>query len=180
MKHNYIKVKLLDYNRFLSENNHNRLDKWNRIEPNISSLPNFIKVNEEILDGIETIYDINSHNNSYIVEFESKSGNKYRFDILKDPNDEVYHLAFSESKNDISSSNYESLTFKEEAIEVFSRLSWILRDISNKYNINYFCIGGTNDDRKNKIYEYMLRFVSGWERRKSSQYDLGWAIYFKL
>ena len=180
MKHKYIKVRLEDYNNYIKENSHNRLDRWNRIEPNISSLPNFIKMNEEILDGKETNYSVSIGNNSYLVKFESESGNKYRFDILKDPNEDVYHLAFSDSKNDISSSDYESLTSNEESIDVFSRLSWILKDVSRVYNINSFCIGGTNDIRKNKIYEYMLRFVSGWEKRKSNQYGLGWAIYFKI
>lgn len=33
---------------------------------------------------------------------------------------------------------------------------------------------------KNKIYQYMLRFIENWEKKETEQYDLGWGIYFDL
>ena len=56
----------------------------------------------------------------------------------------------------------------------------ILKDINNKLNVDEYCIGATDNESKNHIYEYMMRFISGWEKRETDQYDLGWAIYFKL
>lgn len=37
-----------------------------------------------------------------------------------------------------------------------------------------------NYDIKDNIYQYLMKYVSGWEKRKTDQYDLGWAIYFKI
>lgn len=181
MNHTYIKVKLEDYNKFYEKYNHARLDRWYRITPNISNLPKFLHTNEEILEGRETEYELIKNNpNEYLIKFKSKSDNEYRFDLLKEPNTKIYHLAFSESSKDINDESYENLTQRGESIDVFSKLVWILKDINSKINIDEYCIGATNDKKKNSIYEYLMKFVSGWEKRETDQYKLGWAIYFKL
>ena len=178
MKHNYIIVSLNEYNKYLEINRTNRLDKYNRIISNTSCIPKFHRINEEVIGDKETTYSINKENENIIITFETNSGNKYRFDLLKDPIDMLYHLAFSDnySNND----NYELPTNRNESIEIFSRLSWILKDFSKTSNIQSYCIGGTSDERKNKIYQYMLRFIENWEKKETEQYDLGWGIYFDL
>lgn len=181
MKHTYIEVKLEDYQKYYEKYNHNKLDKWNIIIPLGNNLPKFLKINEEIFEGRETEYIIEELlDSSYLLKFTSSNNNVYRFDLIKEPNVNIYHLAFSEYHNNLTSSLYEYLTNKGEAIDVFSRLIWILKDISPKINVGEYCIGGTFDYRKNKIYQYLMRFVSGWEKRNTNIYDVGWGLYFKI
>jgi hypothetical protein len=60
-----------------------------------------------------------------------------------------------------------------------NRLIWILKDFSANKDIEY-CIGATGNLKKDRIYEYILKYVSSWEKRDSDQYELGWALYFKI
>jgi hypothetical protein len=177
---NYIKVKYQDYKKYLEVFNTDRIDKGNKISPIISSLPKFLNINEEILEGRETKYELVKNKNSYLIEFLSSNSNKYRFDLSNEPNTKIYHLSFSDSDKDIQDTSYENLTKRNESIDVFSRLVWILKDINSKINIDEYCIGGTDNDSKNKIYQYLMGFVSGWEKRDTNQYSLGWGIYFKV
>ena len=95
-----------------------------------------------------------------------------------EPETQIWHIGFSEWNKELNNPNdYENLTNKNEAIDVFSRLIWILKDLN--MNVEY-CIGSSADSRENNIYEYMMRFVSNWEKRNTEQYTLGWAIYFNL
>jgi hypothetical protein len=65
-----------------------------------------------------------------------------------------------------------------ESIEVFSRLSWILKHID--LDVDEYCIGATGDKKKDSIYEYMMRFVNSWTKRECENYKLGWALYFNI
>ena len=184
-KHTYIQVKLEDFLLYQEKYGHDRLDKWYRIStPSKQKLIHKIFngwdsiYEEEIFNGIETIYQISNIDDSYLLKFNSNSGEEYRFDLLKEPNTNIYHLGFSLSE--VASSDYSNLTNKNESIDVFNRLIWILKDITPKLNIDEYCIGATNNPKKDRIYEYMMKFVSGWEKRPTDQYDLGWALYFKI
>mgnify|MGYP001377380110 CR=1 FL=1 len=183
-KHLHIRVKIKDYERYFEKYGHARLDRWNRIIPDVNTLPKFIRKfnEEEIFDGIETPYELIENNNGYLILFKSNSNTEYRFDLLKEPDTDIYHLGFSTSDKKVTDNDdvYSSLTYKGESKEVFAKLVWILKDLVPKLNIHQFCIGATNDEQKNKIYQYMMRLVSGWERKESNQYDLGWALYFTL
>ena len=185
-RHVYILVRLDDYLLYQERYGHNRLDRWHRIwSPSKSKalfeLSTGKVYEEEIFNGIETYYEITKDNSDYVVKFNSNSGDEYRFDIIKESHTDIYHLAFSLLNNSIDKlDEYEKLTNKKNSLEVFNRLIWILKDITPKLNVSEYCIGLSNNESKNNIYEYMMRFVSGWEKRETSQYDLGWAIYFKL
>ena len=53
-------------------------------------------------------------------------------------------------------------------------------DINDKILVGEYCIGATGDVSKDVIYEYIMNKVGDWEKRNTDQYELGWAIYFKL
>ena len=187
MKHNYIKVRMEDFQKYQEKYGHSKLDRWNRIVPVSNKFPKFvyedlnIPLSEELFNGTKTEYDLSQNGNYYLITFVTKKGNKYRFDLMKEPMVNIYHLGFSEvGKNIVSDDTYHDLTDKKESIEVFSKLCWILKDVSIKLNIHEFCIGATGIKGKDKIYQYMMKFVSGWEKRNTTQYDLGWAIYFTI
>lgn len=139
-------------------------------------LKRIIKI-DEAFDGIETEYNLTKNIEGYLITFLSKSKTEYRFDLLKEPNKNVYHLAFS--LND-ENHKYEDVTNLNESNEVFGKLSYILRDLNKKLDIVEYCIGATGDIKKDRIYQYMMKFVSEWEKRKTEQYLLGWALYFKI
>jgi len=176
-------VKLTDYNNYLDKYNTNKLDSKNEIFTLESFPPKFyrdrIGINEEIFEGIPCSYDfLEKSDDKILIKFSSKSLSEYRVDILKEPNFDIWHIGFSEIDNELYDvEEYQSLTNKEESIDVISRIVWILSDFN--MNVEY-CIGVTGDDRKDKIYEYIMRFVSKWEKRKTNQYPIGWAIYFKI
>lgn len=131
---------------------------------------------EEIFQGIETEYKIVDD----VILFKTNSNTEYRFDLLKEPSTNIYHLAFSLSENDLSDQDeYEKQTDKKESLELLNRLIWILKDFSANKDIEY-CIGATGNLKKDRIYEYILKYVSSWEKRDSDQYELGWALYFKI
>jgi len=175
-----ILVKYEHYLLYLKENNNSDyLDRENKYRiwtKSKSLILNKFKINEEIFEGTPTEYNIVQSDNVFIITFKTKSNTEYRFDLLEEPNTKIYHLAFSLKDSD--EENYEKATDLNESIEVFSKLIWILKDI--KINVDEFCIGATGNPKKDKIYEYMMRFVKDWKKRKNNHYPLGWAIYFKI
>ena len=173
-----IPVRIEDYKNYIEKNGTNKLDSKNEIYGIGSFPPKFYKdkyITEEIFEGIPCNYEVLEQNNKKIfIKFSTNSNTEYRLDIIKELNNNIWHLAFSEFENSISNMyNYELLTDRKEAVEVFSKLVWILKDLN--MNVEY-CIG----ESKDRIYEYMMRFVSNWEKRDTDEYPLGWAIYFKI
>lgn len=181
MKHTYLYVKLEHYNKYIKENGNNRLDKWFKILPPSSKYKLFGLINE-IFEGIETEYTINKNDDNYLIMFKTKSNTEYRFDLWNEPNTDIYDLSFSLSKNDVNDINkYEELTDKKETIELLSRLSWILKDLSLKLNISEFCIGATNLQSKDRIYEYLMKFAKTWHKKFTEKYPpFNWALYFTI
>ena len=166
MKHTIIKVKMKDFLNYQEKYGHNRLDKWFRIDIVDSSLPKFLKTNEEIFEGIETKYDIVERNDNHcLVKFITDSNTDYRFDLFKEENTNIWHLGFSllDSKLD---SEYDILTDKKESIQIFGKIIFILKDIKSQINADEYCIGMTGNQKKDNIYQYIMRFVSGWEKEK--------------
>jgi hypothetical protein len=172
-----ILVKIEDYKRYTDLHGNNKLDSTIEIYSN-SQFPKFLNISEEVFEGRETKYEIVKEADDHIlIRFKSTSNIEYRIDLFKEPNTNIWHIAFSLFDIDISNSNYHERTDKKESIDIISRIVWILKDI--KRDVEY-CIGATPDPIKNKIYEYLMRFITNWERRETNQYTLGWAIYFKL
>ena len=172
-----ILVKLDDFILYLENNKTDRLDNNNVIWSQSKSILISNLFLEKAFDGIETNYSLHKNQGGYLIIFNSKSNSEYRFDLMRD-NQNIYHLGFSLSDSDIS--DYEELTDKGESMDVFNRLIWILRDVSRVENIKKFFIGSTNSEKKNRIYQYLMRYISKWEKRESDQYESGWGIYFEL
>ena len=67
-----------------------------------------------------------------------------------------------------------------------NRIHFILKDIIDKnyINNNLFCIGGTEIESKNNIYEYSLKVIvgnNGFDKLKTSVYPkTGWGLYFSI
>ena len=101
---------------------------------------------EEIFNGIETIYHVSKVDDGFLIKFNSISNEEYRFDLLKEPNTNIYHLGFSLSSSNLL--DYSNLTNRNESIDIFNRLIWILKDITPKLNIDEYCIGATNNPKK--------------------------------
>ena len=171
---NRILVSMESYLNYKNKYGTDKLDENNSIWAPSKSIFYSNKINE-IFDGIETDYEINNVNNGYKITFLSKSNTEYRFDLIKDPNNNVYHLGFIKDVD-----TYEKITDKHESFDVFNKLIWILKDVSNKLSINEFCIGETGNDKKDRIYQAMMKFVKEWEMKKTKHYKTGWGIYFKL
>ena len=176
-----ILVKLEHFVEYQTKYNTTYLDKkvkyriWSRSKNTI--LEKIDNVNE-ILDGTKTVYtSFKDENNNFKLIFNTKH-NKYRFDLQHEKNTNIYHLMFSE--NDFKSGEYEKLTNKNESIEVFSRLSYILKDFSKNLKNVEFCIGATGDNAKDRLYEYFMIYTKSWEKRNTQQYNLGWALYFNI
>jgi hypothetical protein len=137
-----------------------------------------MNISEEIFEGRECDYDIIEKNDDRVlIKFKSKSLIEYRFDILREPNTRIWHLAFSLSSSDMSD-GYHDRTNKYESIDIISRMVWILNDL--ELNVDEYCIGITGDKSKDNIYTYMMRSAKEWDKRETNQYPLGWAIYFKI
>ena len=185
-KHTYIYVRREDYLRYYEKYGHARLDRWNRIIPPETKGMMFAYnsgriYEEELFDGIETDYSFEEIGDNYKILFTTNSGNEYRFDLLNEPKTKIYDLAFSDSSNKIEDEKkYLALTHRNESKEVFAKLSWILKDITPKIDVDEYCIGATGIPEKDNIYLYMIRFVKGWEKRDTKKYPLGWALYFTL
>ena len=181
MIHKYILVRMPEYLIYQEKYGHVRLDRSTKIW----SAPKnkiFGSINEEeIFDGIETKYSTNKQGNNYLVEFKTNSNTEYRFDLLNEPNTKVYHLAFSLFSNVLSDeTEYHRQTNKGESLEVINRLIYILKELDKKLDVDQYCIGATGNDKKDHIYEYLMRFITGWEKKETDQYQNGWGIYFKL
>lgn len=172
-----ILVKIPDYKKYINTYGSNKLDSKNEIYCN-TQFPKFLNINEEIFEGRITNYNIIKETDDHIlISFSSELKSEYRIDLFREPDTNIWHIAFSLLNIDIKDVKYHDRTNKKESIDVISRVVWILKDINK--NVEY-CIGASPDPTKNRIYEYIMRFITDWEKRKSDQYDLGWAIYFKL
>ncbi len=178
-----IGVRIEDYKSYTEKYNTYKLDDKNIIfgvDGKRNLIRTIFKLNEEeeILNGIETDYRMyNTDSGGYILSFASNSDTKYRIDLLKETGINIFHIAFS--LYDSTEINYDDLTNKNELLEVFNRVVWILKDFDLKINADEFCIGATGT-KKDDIYKYMMRFIPGWEKRDTTAYKLGWALYFKL
>ncbi len=173
---NKILVRLQDYKRYTESIGSNKLDQKNEIYTN-NQFPKFLNINEEIFEGRETNYSIiDDSDDKVLIKFESSSQLEYRLDLFKEPNKEIWHIGFSLFDSNLDS-EYHIETNKNESIDVLSRVIWILKDINK--NVEY-CIGATGNPSKDNVYKYMMRFVSNWDKRNTDQYELGWAIYFKI
>ena len=149
---------------------------WARTKENhLSEIEDYNSINE-MLDGIKTEYNaFKDDKNNYKLLFNSKLNN-YRFDLQYDGF--VYHLMFSEEH--YRNGDYEKLTNYKESIEVFSRLAYILKDFSVKLGDVEFCIGATDNESKNRLYEYFMKYTKSWYKKDTKEYDLGWALYFEI
>jgi hypothetical protein len=136
----------------------------------------------EILDSnLKTDYNIETDNE---ISFYTNSGKKYRLDII--PKSEhgqiINHISFSEY--DVKLENYDKLTGNDEMIELLNRIKYIINDLVQTNKIeNRFCIGGTELESKNKIYEYSLYILlgkNGYEKKDTIFYDVGWGLYFTI
>jgi len=175
----YIRVNFDDFIEYQEKYGTKYLDKKHKYYidyPSKEIILNDFKQVNEMFDGIKTSYDLTNNNNNYLIRFKTKSNNEYRFDLLKEPNTDIYHLAFSLMYNE----EYHELSNLNESSEVFGKLSYILQELDESLNVLEYCIGATGDLKKDKIYQYMMKYVSSWDKRETTQYPLGWALYFKI
>jgi hypothetical protein len=178
-----ILVKFEHFTQYQKDFNTFYLDKKNGYyihHPSKTRILNNFKPVLEMFDGIDTdyIFSKESNDNNMCVVFNTNSNTKYRLDLIKEPNTKIYHLAFS--LEDVELDKYENLTKLNESKEVFSRIAYILKDLTKKFNIYEFCIGATGLDKKDFLYSKMMRYVESWEKRDTVEYELGWALYFKI
>lgn len=133
----------------------------------------------EIFEGTICDYKIMNESNNYILLFSTINGIEYRIDLIKDTIDDyLLHICFSlANRTDI---DYEELTNNNESLEVFSKIIFILKDFDIKIDSPLYCIGATGNIKKDRIYQYMMRYISGWEKKKTNSYSLGWGLFFKL
>jgi len=136
----------------------------------------------EILDtNLKTDYNFVNENE---ISFYTNSGKKYRLDIIQknEHNEIINHISFSEYNVKIE--NYDKLTGHDEMIELLNRIKYIINDLVQSKKIeNSFCIGGTELESKNNIYEYSLYILlgkNGYEKKNTIFYDVGWGLYFKI
>ena len=203
---NYLYTKSEHYKKFYEKNKTNRLSKSVKILPETDKMNLFkktsgFKVNEEIFNNpIETDYNINRIRENFLrIEFKTKSESSYRLDIhiIDEVNGIVNHISFTEYDikydnipNNIKDfdeyeESYNKPTERNEMIELMNRIHFILNDLVFTNNIsNKFCIGGTEIESKNKIYEYSLKIIignDGFEKLKTDIYPKsGWGLYFSI
>lgn len=188
----YLHTRQEHYRKFINKYKTDRLNKNLKLytESKTKLLTDSGIVNEIFNTPIKTQFNIHKYEHAYKIDFNTKSGEKYRLDIIiLDEKDKgiVNHLAFSLYDNDINNQNeYEKLTGKNEMIEVLNRIHYIIIELVKNNNIsNYFCIGGSDLISKNKIYEYFLKVVvgeDGFEKLNTDVYgdDMSWGLYFKI
>lgn len=202
----YIYTKTEHYKMFCEKNKTNRLSKSVKILPesdkmNLFKITSGYKVNEEIFnESIETKYDIEElKENFFKIIFKTNSDIEYRLDIhvIDEVNGIVNHIAFTENDSKFDTIPNSSIDFDEyeksynkptkhhEMIELMNRIHFILKDIIDKnyINNNLFCIGGTEIESKNNIYEYSLKVIvgnNGFDKLKTSVYNTGWGLYFSI
>lgn len=200
----YIYSKYEHYLKYLSENNTDRLYKGLKLTTssnNKTNLFNNNRLNEEIFNNsIQCDYEIaNLKNNHIKVIFKSKNDNEYRIDIFKilENNKIINHIGFTlnndifditpttPEEQEIFDIEYEKMTNISEIYDILGRIRYILENMVNDKIIDSsFCIGGTKFIKKNKLYEYMLKFIvgdDGFEKRESDTYPkIGWGLYFDI
>ena len=203
----YIYTKTEHYKMFCEKNKTNRLSKSVKILPesdkmNLFKITSGYKVNEEIFnESIKTKYDIEElKQNFFKIIFKTNSDIEYRLDIhvIDEVNGIVNHIAFTENDSkfdtipnssidfDEYEKNYNKPTKHHEMIELMNRIHFILKDIIDKnyINNNLFCIGGTEIESKNNIYEYSLKVIvgkNGFDKLKTNIYpNVGWGLYFSI
>ena len=192
----------------LTKNEHYKLFKrkygTDRISKNLKLYTNsksgifekFGLINEIFEKPIQTEYTIQTENSEkydecwYKVLFKSESSTEYRLDIwptFEKNKGLVNHISFSLSDRnfiDDGAEKYEKLTGKNEMIEILNRLNYVIQDlISKKKIVNYFCIGLTELENKNDIYEYFLKKnvgKGGIDKLKTNIYPTGYGLYFKI
>jgi len=151
---------------------------------NFDELLNFNTLNEILNSNLITNYKILSNDNEELVLiFESKSKIKYQLNLFKrfEYGEIVNHIVFTLYGRE--EKDFESLSGKNEMIEILNRVKYILISMVNDMIINdNFCIGGSILESKNNIYEYALYiFVGeeGYEKLDTIYYPTGWGLYFK-
>jgi hypothetical protein len=193
-KHKTFLVKNKHYKKFIKENNTDKFSRFIKIWcPSKSYLLSFTEfgptLNEEIFESLDTNYIETIIDNIHSVYyFETKSLTKYRLDIFKlnESNMIVNHIGFSLANKKVSDSDgYEEETNKHEAIELFSRIIFILNDLISKNKINNeFCIGGSTFEKKNILYKNMLKYLvgpNGFQKKDTNYYpDTDWGVYFQI
>jgi len=162
----YLYVSYLTFKEYYKVFNNNRLDKNIKIYTSkyIGENP-FLKLNEIFdKDYSDVNYDVIYLDNDIItIRFQTSSNNYYRLDLLKMKNycdkinnEFVYNISFTELNRDVD--RYEEPTNKKEIYEVLGKIGYIVRDYNKIKNYSYV-IGLSQDDRKNKLYDYFLRIV---------------------
>ena len=129
-------------------------------------------MNEIFTSEISTLYQVEKskspyyNGDDYFLFFKSSSNTKYRIDLLFMEDKEVsynniYLVSFSLLENEPYSSSildYKKLTDKKEMIELLSRIKFIIKNWLNSINFNItFCIGKSDIETRNSIYEYMIK-----------------------
>lgn len=153
-------------------------------------------INEIFEKPIQTEYIIDREKSEkygewwYKVLFKSDSDTEYRLDIwptIENGKGLVNHISFSLSDRDFIDDvegKYEKMTGKNEMIEILNRLHYVIKDLISKKKIeNYFCIGLTELEEKNDIYEYFLKKnvgEGGIDKLKTNIYPVGYGLYFKI
>jgi hypothetical protein len=210
----YLYIKSEHYKMFVKENNTNKLSKNLKLWTRENKLKKFIdiQINEEQIfeNPIETKYKIEI--DEYIADgfvkrkkivFATESGNEYRIDINtlfeedKMQLGQVSHISFSindPALDEIPMTEedyikfdeiYSKLTNRGETLEILNRIHFILRDLVDKGNLyNSFCVGISEIESKNKIYEYFLEKIvgkNGFKKLKTDIYPVSkYGIYFKI
>jgi len=199
----YLYSKYDHYLNFISDNKTDRISKKLKLKPNSSKIGSIIKyvskLDEEIFNSpIETEYKLtNISKNFKKIVFKTEKS-EYRLDlhIIPENNQFVNHIAFTQNNdtfdriptNKTEYEEYEYMYNKEsskyEMVSLLSRINFILRDLLSKNMIeNSFCIGGTEIESKNKIYQYFLEVVvgeGGFKKIKTNIYSTGYGLYFKI
>lgn len=148
--------------------------------------------NYDKIFGINTINEILDSNlitqykfvNDDEISFFTNSGKKYRLDIIQklENNNIVNHISFSNYY--AKQKDYDKLTGNDEMLELLNRIKFIINDLVKNNKIsNYFCIGCTELETKNNIYEYSLYILlgkKGYEKKQTNLYDCEWGLYFKI
>jgi hypothetical protein len=96
----------------------------------------------------------------------------------------VNHISFTTANLEYNDIRYEDETYYYETVELLNRIRFILTDLVSKNEIdNYFCIGGTDLEKKNSIYRNFLKAVvgeGGFEKMDTDLYTTGWGLFFKI
>jgi len=202
----YLYTKTSHYKKYFEKNKTDRISKNVKILPESDKINLFkstsgLEINEEIFNkSIKTKYTISKIRENFLkIKFETNSKTKYRLDIhtINEVNGIINHISFTEDNDvydnipnlekdfDDYEENYNKPTGKHEMIELMNRIHFILNEmVNNDYINNSFCIGETEIEGKNKIYEYSLKIIvgeSGFNKLKTNVYPkVGWGLYFSI